>query len=133
MSVHQWLRSEFRGLLDLLLPPACPLCGSESGDRSPFFFCPKCLAGIHPLSSPCCPRCALPYATEDGSDHLCESCLRDVPPFSRVVALGIYEETLRAAVQRFKYEGAIVLDRPLAGLLAKVLEEDALRPDLIIP
>jgi ComF family protein len=40
---------------------------------------------------------------------------------------------LRAAVQRFKYEGAIVLDRPLAGLLAKVLEEDALRPDLIIP
>jgi ComF family protein len=134
MSVWPWLQAEFRGLLDLLLPPACPLCGSESGGRPPFFFCPACLSGIHPIGSPCCPRCALPYTTEDGSDHLCESCLRDAPPFSRVVALGIYEENLRTAVQRFKYEGAIVLDRPLAELLATVLESGgALRPDLLIP
>lgn len=134
MLVWPWLRSEFRGLLDLLFPPACPLCGSESGGRSPYFFCPDCLAGVHPPTSPCCPRCALPYATEEGSDHLCESCLREAPPFSRVVALGIYEETLRTAVQRFKYEGAIVLDRPLGGLLAAVLERDgAFRPDLLIP
>lgn len=134
MSVCLWLQTEFRGLFDLLLPPACPLCGSESGGRSPFFFCPACLSGIHPIGSSCCPRCALPYPTEEGSDHLCESCLRDTPPFSRVVALGIYEETLRTAVQRFKYEGAIVLDRPLAELLAAVLESDgAPRPDLLIP
>jgi ComF family protein len=134
MSAWSWLHAELCGLIDLLFPPACPLCGSESGGRPPFYFCPDCLSGIHPLGSPCCPRCALPYTTEEGSDHLCESCLRDAPPFSRVVALGIYEETLRTAVQRFKYEGAIVLDRPLAGLLATVLERDGpFRPDLLIP
>jgi ComF family protein len=134
MPVWPCLRAEFRGLLDLLLPPACPLCGSASGGGPPSFFCTACLSGIHLLGSPFCPRCALPYATEEGSDHLCESCLRDDPPFSRVFALGIYEETLRKAVQRFKYEGAIVLDRPLAGLLATVLERDGvLLPDLLIP
>lgn len=134
MSVRQWLYAEFCGLLDLLFPPACPLCGSDFAARSPHFFCPDCLSGVRPITSPCCPRCALPFATEDGSDHLCESCLRDEPPFSRVAALGIYEESLRLAVQRFKYEGAIVLDRPLGGLLAASLErDDAFRPDLLIP
>lgn len=134
MSVRQWFHAEFYGLLDLLLPPACPLCGSDFAARPPLFFCPDCLSGVHPLTSPCCPRCALPFATEDGSDHLCESCLRDEPPFSRVAALGIYEESLRLAVQRFKYEGAIVLDRPLGRLLAASLErDDAFRPDLLIP
>jgi ComF family protein len=134
MSICQWLHDEFRGLLGLLFPPACPLCGSDLAADSPVSFCTDCLTGIHPLTSPCCPRCALPYATEDGSDHLCESCLRADPPFSRVDAIGIYEENLRTAVQRFKYEGAIVLDRSLGGLLAAVLERTgASRPDLLIP
>lgn len=134
MSVHRWLRAEFRGLLDLLFPPACPLCCADLAAASPSGFCPDCLAGIHPLTSPCCPRCALPYATENGSDHLCETCLRDEPPFNRVTTIGIYEETLRLAVQRFKYEGAVVLDRPLGGLMAETLERaGAVRPDLLIP
>jgi ComF family protein len=134
MFAWSWLRAESRGLLDLLFPPACPLCGSDFATHSPVIFCSECLAGIHPLTSPCCPRCALPFATEDGSDHLCESCLRTEPPFSRVAAIGTYEESLRVAVQRFKYEGAIVLDRPLGSLLAAVLEQDdTFRPDLLIP
>jgi len=134
MSVRQWLRDEFCGLLHLLLPPACPLCGTELAAASPAGFCPGCVAGIRPLTSPCCPRCALPYGTEDGSDHLCESCLRSEPPFQRVAALGLYEETLRRAVQRFKYEGTIILDRPLGGLLAEVVERDrTIRADLLIP
>lgn len=134
MPVWPWLHAEFRGLIDLLLPPACPLCGSRSGGHPPLMFCPERLSGFHPIASPRCPRCSLPYPTEGGSDHLCESCLRDTPPFSSVLALGIYEESLRRAIQRFKYEGAIALDRPLANLLAGIVEGGNVpSPDLLVP
>ncbi len=129
------LRSELTGLPNLFFPPACPLCGDEFGSGSAHAFCPACLSDLPPLRSPCCPRCALPYPTEGGTDHLCESCLRDDPPFAWVAALGTYRGLLREAVHRFKYQGAIGLDRPLARLLAKTLEErrTAFGPDLIIP
>lgn len=134
MSVHRWLCSEFRGLFDLLFPPACPLCDFDLIATSQASLCHGCLSGIHPIASPCCPRCALPYAAEDGSDHLCETCLREAPAFQRVSAIGLYEENLRHAVQRFKYEGAIILDRPLAKLLAEAVEQDGSNtPDLLIP
>ena len=132
----EWLplpvRREFSGLLDLFLPPACPLCGG-AGSLTPF--CPACQGALDPLVHPHCPRCALPYATEGGRDHLCEGCLRSEPPFSWVCAAGLYRETLQRAVQHFKYHDAIGLDRPLGTLLAHALREarpDFL-PDLIVP
>lgn len=134
MSIRQWLFAECRGLLDLLFPPACPLCDADLIPAAAATFCPDCVAGIRPLTSPCCPRCALPYLTEDGCDHLCEACLRDPPPFLRVAAIGLYEQNLRLAVQRFKYEGAIVLDRTLGRLLADAVEQHHdFCPDLLIP
>ena len=69
-----------------------------------------------------------------GTDHLCEACLRTPPPFSWVAALGLYEEALRLAVHRFKYQGGVGLDRPLGELLATVLEAGRdWRPDLLVP
>lgn len=127
--------AEASGLLDLFLPPACPLCGQEWAGSRPHLFCPECLAGIRPLASPCCPACALPYPTENGSDHLCEECLRAPPPFLWARGVGLYEDALRSAVRRFKFEGAFNLDRPLAHLLATALAEKAasFAPDLLVP
>jgi len=134
MAGWRWLCDEFCGLLDLLLPPACPACGGERGYTPSQLFCTACLAGIHHLTSPCCPRCALPYPAEGGTDHLCESCLRQPPPYSWVTALGLHEEALRRAVHRFKYQGRVGLDRPLGQLLAAALETGRnWRPDLLVP
>jgi len=126
------MRRSLADLLNLLLPPACPLCGGESGRAG---ICPGCLGGIHPVVSPCCPRCVLPYPTEDGTDHLCESCLRRSPPFEWVWAAGVYEGTLRQAVHHFKYRGAVDLDRPLGQLLLATLKTTGspFHPDLLIP
>jgi ComF family protein len=86
------------------------------------------------LDGASCPRCALPYPLPAGSDHLCEACLRQPPPFQWVRCLGLYEDGLAEAVQRFKYQGAIGLDRPLARLLADVLslDRDTFRPHLLV-
>ncbi len=129
------LLGELRGLVDLLLPPACPLCGERFGEGEGPFFCSVCLAGFTPARSPRCPHCALPYPAEGVPDHPCEDCTREPPPFRWVRALGLYEGHLREAVHRFKYRGDMDFDRPLGRLLALTLASDLrdFAPQLILP
>jgi len=132
--VLSWLRAELSGLLNLLLPPCCPLCGGtlEAGPASSF--CSACLAGFPSPGGSCCPRCALPYPLPSGSNHLCEACLRREPPFLYTRCLGLYDGGLRDAIQRFKFNGAVHLDRPLARLLATEIQDvyDSFRPELLV-
>ncbi len=137
MPVLDCLRREVAGLLDLLFPPVCPLCRTECPSLPAAALCPRCSAGIPPLTSPCCPRCSLPYPAEEGSDHLCGDCLQSPPPFGRVVAAGVYDATLSQAIQAFKYQGQIDLDRPLAAVLAAQVamewRQGLRRPQLLVP
>lgn len=135
MWLWKALRAEAAGLFDLLLPPACPLCGREARGLAPPCLCSGCKGEIAPLASPKCPRCALPYPTENGTDHLCEGCLRHEPSFIGVAAAGLYDGALRKAVHRLKFGGGITLDTPLAALLDEALRRDLpdFRPDLIVP
>lgn len=140
MGLGLWLRQELAGLLQIFLPPVCPLCGKtlpssslhRQSDRS---FCSDCRTGMTPVTSPCCPRCALPYPTLAGSDHLCEECLRRPPPFLWSAAAGIYTGELRHAIHRFKFEGALHLDRALADLLLVALQPrlEVFAPTLLVP
>ncbi len=133
MMAWRWLRG-WSALLDLFLPPACALCGKTLASAAEPQLCPTCLSDIPPLGPASCRRCALPYPAENGSDHLCQSCLLQPPPFARVVTAGIYDRALRQAIHRFKFDGAIGLDRPLAHLLARVLGEAPENAfDLLVP
>ena len=119
-------------LTDLFLPPSCLACGALTGVTPVPGLCPCCLGDLQPISSPACPRCRLPYPAEDGSDHLCEPCIKDPPAFAGVIAAGIHDGLLRRAVHRFKYGGACELDRPLGQLLAQVGQPSS-ACDLIVP
>ncbi len=135
---RRWLTSfkvELHGFLDWLLPPACPLCGNLLRERPIPPACPACRAAIPPIPSPRCPFCEEPFLTEAGSDHLCEACLRYPPPFAWCCSLGGYEDLLRSAVQRFKYQGAVGLDHCLGGLLSERLRcrITEFAPDLLVP
>lgn len=129
----QFLQRELIGLADLCFPSVCPLC--RQALKSSSFFCSSCLEAITPIVSPCCPRCHLPFAAEDGSDHLCQSCLQELPPFLWAKSVGLYDETLRRAVQKFKYQGDFNLDRPLAALMKESMQAflEDYRPDLLLP
>lgn len=131
--MRDWLLREAGALLDWLLPPCCPLCGTAL--KVSQGFCPTCQAGIQPLSAARCPHCALPYPTEEGSAHLCEACLRLPPAFQTTIAAGLYDGTLRQAIHRFKYDGELSLERPLAQLLTDTVLPAlaAWRPTLLIP
>lgn len=120
--------------VDVLLPSCCSLCRQERAQVAGTF-CPECLDAIRPVDSPRCPRCSLPYPGETDRDHLCEHCLREPPAYTRVLAAAHYEGVLREAVHRFKYRGAIGLDRPLTFLLFDRFEQCLadFSPDLVVP
>lgn len=129
----QFFHRELIGLADLCFPPVCLLC--RQALRASVLFCSTCFETIIPITSPRCLRCDLPFAAVDGGDHLCQSCLLHPPPFLWAKSVGIYEETLRQAVHKFKYEGEFNLDRPLAALMEDAMQgvlEDY-RPDLLLP
>lgn len=135
MDLWLRIRSDLRQCLDLLLPPACLLCGERLPSGTPATaFCPACVAGMPQPAPACCPVCAIAHRTPVPSRHHCEECLRQPPPFQRVHAVGPYAGTLKEAVQSFKYRGQLPLERPLGALLATtVLAGSGPRPDLIIP
>lgn len=129
----QFLHRELIGLADLCFPPVCPLCRQALYASS--FFCSSCLETISPVASPRCLRCDLPFAAVDGGDHLCQSCLQDPPAFLWAKSVGLYEGSLRRAVQKFKYEGDFNLDRPLAALMKEAMQGTSadFSPDLLLP
>jgi ComF family protein len=54
------------------------------------------------------------------------------PSYVKVYAVGIYEQSLRQAIHRFKFNGGVGLDRSLGKLLEQTIDAD-LSIDLVIP
>ena len=135
MDLWQRTWRDLRHCFDLLLPPACLLCGERlPHGASASEFCPGCQAGLPQPVPARCPVCAVAYRAPTPSLHHCESCLRHQPPFTRVHAVGPYAGTLQEAVQRFKYRGQLTLERPLGNRLVAALRAGhATRPHLVIP
>lgn len=132
-----WRRAwcELRACVDLLLPPACLLCGGRLPAGTPVAeFCPPCRASLPRPAPARCPVCAVAHRTPIPSLHHCEDGLRQPPPFARVHAVGPYAGTLQEAVQRFKYRGQLPLERPLGALLADAVQAaGGSLPDLVVP
>lgn len=128
-----WAGQQMLGLADLLFPPACPICLrplSLSTEASSF--CAFCTAEIAPLPAGRCSLCALPFVASTSSSHYCADCSRKLPAYSSVHAAGLYTDALKQALQRFKYSGAVDLDKPLADLLFTQIPSN-ICCDVIVP
>jgi ComF family protein len=123
-----------RGLLGLLYPGHCLLCGRPLPPPQAHF-CAACSAGLFTDPWPACPRCAAtvgPFAVAAGT---CVSC-RPIPlAFDAAVRLGVYDGVLQRAVLRLKHPWA----EGLAELLGeRWAERDAdrlraLAADAVVP
>ena len=130
------LRNTLQASLDLLLPPACLLCGHRldpDGDKTSF--CRDCLTGMTPLGEAHCRRCAQPYPILEAADHLCGNCLQQPPPFSCIYAAGRYQGGFSDAINRLKYRNQLSLAAPLGRRLAAALSGIGAesRPEVVIP
>lgn len=96
-----FVRDLARGLLQIIYPGICGICGCSLGDAANDF-CPACRDALTTDSFPTCPRCAAsvgPFVTLDvGCSHCKDACFH----FAGVVRLGQYEGVLRDVVLLLK-------------------------------
>jgi competence protein ComFC len=105
----------WNGLLDLLYPPRCLVCGAMQEEA----LCALCRKDIRPLTPPFCDRCGLPVPA---SQLVCEACeAGPEPAFAWSHAMGHFTGTLRDAIHHLKYHGKTALARPLGELLSRSL------------
>ncbi len=115
------------GLLDLIYPPVCLVCGDSAASGA---LCGGCVASFLPVPEPGCPVCGRPLERDD-----CGTCARFVAEtgaafaFDGACAGAVYAGALRHAVHLLKYRERERLGVPLGAFLANRLVTDGLLPD----
>jgi ComF family protein len=123
---QRWLTS----LAEALFPGKCVGCGhlfhqSMAGwsDAADFtaalapYFCPHCRRQWTALASPLCRRCGMVFKSREGEDHLCGRCLDRPGAFAKARAAGVYDQSLRCAIQALKFNSMVQLADPLGRQL----------------
>jgi competence protein ComFC len=111
-SVWQFARDAGRGILDLIYPPKCLVCG----DLQEYYLCPKCVSRIDYLVPPVCDRCGLPVEEISCRNIHCKTL-----NFTRARAVAVYDGVIREAIHQLKYSGCTVLMAELNALLVDYL------------
>ena len=114
------VRASLRSVVDFALPPRCPGCGVITQEEHSF--CLDCWSQLVFLGEPCCMRCGLPFAHEQGGGEAeCGACLADPPRFDRARAAVAYGEIPRKVALKLKYGGRPGVAETMARLMARHL------------
>ena len=98
------------GVLDVLLPSHCLLCGARGQGASSL--CVACESEM-PRNDACCARCALPL---ESPAPLCGRCLKREPPWDAAWAPFRYEWPVAQLEARFKFGGDLAAGCTLASM-----------------
>ncbi|MBA3581396.1 MAG: ComF family protein [Gammaproteobacteria bacterium] len=94
-------------------PGHCVFCGQTSDTARDC--CAACAQDL-PLLQNACTACALPLNGPFASGVLCGACQKKHPIFDSAHAAWIYEEPVRSAIHRFKYDKQLAMGRALSEL-----------------
>lgn len=117
-----------RLLLDTVLPPRCPGCGTIVG--APDVFCARCFGTLRHLGPPWCAGCNLPFAFDRGGGAVCGTCLASPPRHAGVRAAVAYGPVARDVVLRLKYGRRLALAMTVARRMRRLMPDGA---TLLVP
>ena len=123
------------GLLNLIFPDDCRVCGEFLQEFSRVPVCGKCLAEPEPLIAEYfCVACRMPFVNRFPLDETgrCALCRLGLRGFDAVYSYGSYEGSLRELVHLFKYSGVRPLARTFGEFLAQALPREA-SFDAVVP
>lgn len=130
MILTRWIGHGLAALGDLLMPPACAVCGALL-DQPATIVCPECLFGFEPLSGPLCRRCGQP---SPGAGP-CPDCRDEKTYPEKIRSVYAFGGTLQEAVLRLKLNRKTRLAFFFADKIARAdLPDLNLRAlDLLVP
>jgi len=118
----------FDGILDLLFPPLCLVCGKSSES----YLCLECIKKINFIKPPFCRTCGIPLSE---AENQCNECCNREYFFEFARSVGIFDGILRDAVHAFKFDCKVMLAEPLGKLMAQHYAETHLigTVDIVVP
>ena len=130
----QFGRSLGAGLLNLVYPSSCLVCGQQSTPET-FHFCAQCQSALTNDPRQRCPRCAATVGAFVAALEGCTHCRKEPLAFESVVRLGPYEGVLRELILRMKHASGEILAECLGMLWgqARAPELRDLAADLVVP
>lgn len=125
----------FQGVMDLLYPPVCPVCGGVLGKMkqdSPAV-CPECRKRLPYIGKVHCMKCGKELADEQ--EEYCGDCQRLKHCFDQSAAAFSYSEDIKQSVYRFKYQNKRTYADWYAQAVEQVCGGQIMRwaPQVIIP
>ncbi len=124
-------------LLNLILPPHCPICSKDISEEEGFPFCIVCKEKVREVRGPCCPTCGRPHPSpelfEDHPYFKCGKCRTHPPSVDSARTLLYFNGPVREGIHLFKYSGHWRLGRDLIRYFRNHAAEITLRADIILP
>lgn len=116
MPWWQRLRPWWQPAVDFLFPPACLVCGASPADLDRVF-CDACAEQLQNAPGPHCQRCGAAVGPHLVTHSGCGHCHSEHFAFRRVLALGVYDGALQAAIGNGQQVHGGPLMRGLTDLL----------------
>jgi ComF family protein len=122
-----------RALLDLVLPPHCPIC--DASVEAQGLLCADCFRQTGFISEPFCVRCGAPFGNAGlgGAERLCPGCRAAPPVFARARAALRYDARGRRLILPFKHADRTELAAVLAPHMARAGATLLAEADLLVP
>ena len=122
------------GLVCLLFPSPCRLCGQSLRHARRIPVCGACLQRLPGLGQLSCRQCGKGFAgAADSADGRCLACQVAPPDYATAQSAAAYRAEARELIHLLKYRGVV----PIAGFWAERLAELAARlpeaPELVVP
>lgn len=127
-----WHHRILDGVLALAWAPRCAACDQLLAHPTRGVVCDDCWRHLPRLTPPLCRHCGAPLGASSPEDASCESGHPE-SDLTRRRAAGVYEGTLRAIIQAFKYQHRQSLSRPLAALMRSAGRELLSGADYVVP
>ncbi len=122
------LQAAGEGLLAVLFPPRCLLCGKPTAHLNAL--CEDCIHDLPSLTGPRCVKCQAPLS--DPSMDLCRSCGTQQRWFDLALSLGPYDSAWGDLTRAFKFDKEQAVKRFLVKQMADYLVDVGLSQDIDI-
>lgn len=140
VNVMGWIKTKknsktfVEGLVDLLYPKACPVCG----EAAPVIcgksrgICPECEGAVSYIGDNYCMKCGKELLEDE---QYCYDCKRLKHEFEQCAAVFVYSEAIKQSIYRYKYKGRREYAEWFAGqMYEKMASRIAVwEPELIVP
>jgi predicted amidophosphoribosyltransferase len=118
-------------LRELLWPPVCAGCGSETADA--LGLCAACFAETPFIAGPVCDRCGVPLPGGGEGGAVCDACLHAPPAWGRARAAALYDGAARRAALALKHADRLDVAEAAAAWMLRAGGALVAEADLVAP